>query len=101
MATKTYVLVDKATDKAIYGGQHFTFDDADRSSPVGLLGGPGQQDWYWCEITDKSQAIRDAIAEGTKSMRTPPGGERIPAFSVDADGTETGKNHTVSGGTWA
>jgi hypothetical protein len=70
---KKFILVNKADHKVIYSGQIF---ETESDSPVGLLGGFGQRDWYWVDITNTNPSN---IENGRfiKTIRIPPEGEII------------------------
>lgn len=92
MAIKKYVLVKKSDHKVVYTGQVFTIDTEVQELPAGLLGGRGQIDWYWNEVTDLAAGNFDDQGKLNKTTRMPAGGE-----SIDAEGV----NVVVPGGTWA
>jgi len=93
MAIKRYVLVDKITHNIIYNGQIFEIDDTLQDSPEGLLGGTGQKDWYWSEVTNFDSSYFDADnVRFIKVTRTPPDGENINAEDL---------NVVVTNGTWS
>ena len=90
MTLKKFVLVNKSDHKIIYGGQIFEDDsDVNPNIPTGLLGGFGQIDWYWVEITNTDPAN---ITNGhfNKVTRTPPGGETIDASTPNVLVAEEG-----------
>lgn len=89
MAVKKFILVDKTTHKVIYGGQVF---ETEAVTPVGLLGGWGQKDWYWVDVTN-SDAGNFTNGKFNKTTRTPADGESI----------DVNKENVVvaSEGTWA
>jgi len=95
MAIKRCILVDRTNKQPIYSAQIFEYDDSIQSSPAGLLGGPGQHDWFWVDVTGKTDAEAKALIGKSHTLK---GGETLPAKDAAAD---AGKNALVSYGSFA